>query len=326
VRRVAEALGAPVVAGYSGRGVLSDRHPLSFTIPYGHRLWPKVDVLLAIGTRAFAPQSQWGLDDAVKVVRIDIDPTELARVRPPAVGIVADAREGLETLLAALARAGRAAPPRDAELAAVRAEVAAEIARFTPQVEYLAALREALPEDGFLVDDLTQVGYVARIAFPVWRPRQLVNSAWQGTLGYGFAAALGVKLANPDKAVVSINGDGGFLYNVQELATAVLHHIPVVAVVFNDDAFGNVKRMQEDDYGGRVIASELKNPDFPRLAETFGAVGARATSPEAMAREIRLGLARAAPTLIEVPIGKVPDPWHLIHMRRIRPARPRAGS
>jgi acetolactate synthase-1/2/3 large subunit len=155
----------------------------------------------------------------------------------------------------------------------------------------------------------------------VWRPRQLINSAYQGTLGYGFAAALGVKLANPDRAVVSINGDGGFLYNVQELATAVLHRIAVVAVVFNDDAYGNVKRMQEDDYGGRVIASELRNPDFPRLAETFGAVGARATSPEAMAREIRLGLGRPTPTLIEVPMGRTPDPWHLIHMRRIRPVR-----
>jgi acetolactate synthase-1/2/3 large subunit len=143
----------------------------------------------------------------------------------------------------------------------------------------------------------------------VYRPRSYLSSGYQGTLGSGFPTALGAKVANPEKPVLSINGDGGFMFNVQELATAVQHGIDVVTVVFNDGAFGNVKRMQEDDYDGRVIASELRNPDFIRLAESFGVHAARAGTPQALRGELESAFGRKGASLIEVPMGKVPDPW-----------------
>jgi acetolactate synthase-1/2/3 large subunit len=166
-----------------------------------------------------------------------------------------------------------------------------------------------LPEDGIFVDELTQIGYVSRALFPVYRPRSFLSTGYQGTLGAGFPMALGAKVALPDKPVLSVNGDGGFMFNVQELASAVQHGIDVVAVVFNDGAYGNVKRMQEDDYQGRVIASELRNPDFMRLAESFGVSAARVETPESLRSEVENAFGRSGTTLIEVPIGKVPDPW-----------------
>ena len=185
---------------------------------------------------------------------------------------------------------------------------------------YVRCLREALPDDGILVDELTQVGYVVRFGFPVYHPRSLMSSGYQGTLGFGFATALGVKIANPDKKVLSINGDGGFMFNVQELATAARHNIGVVAVVFTDDAFGNVLRMQKDLYGGRVIASELTNPDFVRLAESFGVGATRATSPAELKSAIGEAFGRSGPSLIEVPMGVMPDPWEWSIGKRVRPA------
>ena len=115
----------------------------------------------------------------------------------------------------------------------------------------------------------SQVGYVSRVAMPIYHPRTFLTSAYQGTLGAGFATAIGAKVAHPDKQVLSINGDGGFMYNVQELATAVKYNIPVVAIVFADGAYGNVRRMQQELYDNRTIASDLTNPDFVALAERF---------------------------------------------------------
>jgi acetolactate synthase I/II/III large subunit len=112
-----------------------------------------------------------------------------------------------------------------------------------------------------------------------------------------------------------------FMFNVQELATAVQFRIPVVSIVFNDNAYGNVRRMQQDLYGGRLIASELTNPDFVRLAESFGAVALRASSPAELRVQLRRGMKEAGPVLIEVPIGETPAPWEFIQLPRVRPPR-----
>ena len=130
-----------------------------------------------------------------------------------------------------------------------------------------------------------------------------------------------MRAANPDKPVLAVCGDGGFMYNVQELATAVLHRIPLVTIVFNDNAYGNVKRTQIQSYGGKVIASDLHNPDFVRLAEWFGAAGALAKTPEELKTEIRKGFDEKGPTLIEVPVGDMPNPWHMIMEPPVRPKR-----
>ena len=319
---VAEMLQAPVVSYRGGRGAVSDRHYLGLTQPAGYRLWAEADAVLAVGTRLQHQRMTWGVDDELKIVHIDIDPTEIRRVRRPAVGLVADAGQALAALRPELERTNRRRASRERELTALMAAVTAEISdKLGPQMAYLRVLREVLPDDGILVNELTQVGYAALIAYPVYAPRTLLSSGYQGTLGYGYATALGAKLANPDKKVLSINGDGGFLYNVQELATAVKHGIGVVAVVFNDGAFGNVRRMQMELYGGKVIASELSNPDFVRLAESFGIPGHRAESPEALGTALGQALDEPGPSLIEVPVGVMPDPWPLIMPRRVRPAR-----
>jgi acetolactate synthase-1/2/3 large subunit len=210
-------------------------------------------------------------------------------------------------------------PAWRARIAATKEEVSALYRReMAPQVAYLDAIRAALPEDGIVVEDLTQVGYVARIAFPVHGPRQYLTSGYQGTLGHAYPSALGAKVAHPDRAVVALAGDGGFMYNVQELATAVQHGINVVAIVFNDGAYGNVRRMQRQLYGNRVIASDLVNPDFVRLADSFGVFALAVDNPDDLQDALEQALARDAPALIEIKVGEFPDPWRHIVLPRVR--------
>ncbi|HLT01183.1 MAG TPA: thiamine pyrophosphate-dependent enzyme, partial [Geminicoccaceae bacterium] len=317
VRALAERLGAPVVAGWMGRGVMDDRSPLSLSLTMAHRLWPEVDVALAIGSRFQRVQTEWGLDENVKVIRIDLDPVEITRHARPEVALLADAAEALDALLP-LVRSDDRRAWRE-RIAATKEEVSALYRReLAPQVAFLDAIRAALPEDGILVEDLTQVGYVARIVFPTYGPRQYISSGYQGTLGHAFPSALGVKVARPDRAVVALAGDGGFMYNVQELSTAVQHGIAIVALVFNDGAYGNVKRMQREFYGNRVIASDLVNPDFVRLADSFGVFGRAVTDPDGLRDALEQALALNAPALIEVKVGEFPAPWQHIVLPRVR--------
>jgi len=175
-----------------------------------------------------------------------------------------------------------------------------------------------LPDDGVLIDELTQVGYAARTAYEARGPRSFISSGYQGTLGWGIATALGAKHALGDAPVVALSGDGGFMFNVQELATAVRHRIPIVVILFNDGAYGNVRNMQRKDHGNRVIGSDLANPDFLRLADSFGIGGYRVTSPEGLRKALEQALAKNEPAVIEVPTGDLPDPWQFIDMPKVR--------
>ena len=176
-----------------------------------------------------------------------------------------------------------------------------------PQRAYLKVIREELGEDGIFVDEVTQVGFASRLLYPAYAPRTYISTGYQGTLGYGFPTALGVKVARPNRAVVSVNGDGGFLFAMPELATAVQQKIAVVSIVFNNNQYGNVRQMQMHDYGGRVIASDLHNPDFVRLAKSFGALGLRARGAGGLRRALRRALAAELPSVIEVPVGDMPS-------------------
>lgn len=322
LKAVAELLQAPVVSNRTGHGALSARHPLALTQLGGMRLWAEADVVLAVGTRLQPQRMNWGVDEDLKIIHINIDGAELKRVSTPAVGIAADAKVALKALFEAVAAKGVKPESREAEVAAIKQEVRATLeSKLGPQMQWIDALRRALDDDGIFVEELTQVGYVARMGFPVYQPRTYIASGYQGTLGFGFATALGVKVAKPDKQVLSISGDGGFMYNVQELSTAVKHNIPLVAVVFSDGAYGNVQRMQKELHGGRVIATDLENPDFVRLAESFGAAGYRAESPAALADVLADAFRQNLPALIDVPVGAMPDPWSLVMPPRIRPRR-----
>jgi acetolactate synthase-1/2/3 large subunit len=322
VQAIAEMLEAPVVSFTGGKGIISDRHYLAQSSLAGHDLWRETDVVVAVGTRLHQPQVRWGIDNDLKLIRIDIDPIEITRVRRPSIGIVADSRLALAALYRALERRNSRRSSRRDELEALKARTRTGLAeRLGPQCEYLDAIRAELPEDGIYVEDLTQVGYVGRVAFPVYRPRSYIHSGYQGTLGFGFATALGAKVACPDLPVVSVSGDGGFMYNVQELSTAVKHGIDIVAIVFADGAYGNVRRMQKEDYGNRLIGVDLLNPQFPKMAESFGAAGVRTTTPDGLRRELAAALKRRGTTLIEVAVGEMPDPWKVILPPRIRGGR-----
>ena len=142
---------------------------------------------------------------------------------------------------------------------------------------------------------MSQVGFASWYGFPIYQPRTFITSGYQGTLGSGFPTALGAKVANPDRPVVAITGDGGFMFGVQELATAVQFNIGVVTLVFNNNAYGNVRRDQLQRFDGRVVASDLVNPDFVKLAESFGAGAARVTSPDHFRPALEKALADGGP-------------------------------
>ena len=321
VLRLAEILQAPVTFFRSGKGVIDDRYYLSQSFPAGHRLWADADVVLAIGTRLKYQQMYWGLDQNLKIVRIDIDPTEINRISTPEIGIVADARIALQALLSALDRHNSPRTSRKQELTNLKAEFQAAFEeKIAPQMGYLRVIREELPEDGFFVDEVTQVGFASWYAFPTYHPRHFISAGYQGTLGYGYATALGVQAAHPDKKVVAIAGDGGFLFNVQELATAVQYGLGVVVIVFNDNKFGNVQRQQKEWFGGRIIASDLHNPDFVQLAESFGLAGYRVQTPDELRPVLQSTLADSGPALIEVVVTEdMPSPWPFILTPRARP-------
>ncbi len=318
VTLLSSMLQAPVLGYRRGRGVLDSRNPFSVTLPIGRDLWAEADAVLAVGTKLLEPMTHWGVDRDLKIVRVDADKNEPARLHKPAVALIGDATPVLRRLIDALARTNPRRPSRNDEMQERQAKVRQRLSKLAPQLAYLEAIRAELPEDGIYVDEVTQIGFAARLALPVYKPRTFLSPGYQDNLGWGFATALGVQHANPDTPVVSINGDGGFLYTSNEIATAVHHRIPLVAVVFVDGAFGNVRRIQEERFGNRLIASDLSNPDFVKYAESFGARGLRARNPDELRLALRESFARREPTVIEAPVGPMPSPWEFIHMPKVR--------
>ena len=319
VTALSAMLQAPVLGYRRGRGVLDSRDPLSVTLPLGRELWGEADAVLGVGTRMLYPFQQWGTDDKLAVIRIDSDPKEPRRVHKPAVALIGDAAPILRRLLDAVPAHNAKRPSRKEEMGGRQARWNVRFEKLAPQRAFLDAIRAELPEDGIFVDEVTQMGFVARLAFPVYRPRTFLSPGYQDNLGWGYATALGVQHARPDVPVVAISGDGGFLFTANELATAVRHKTPLVAVVFNDGAFGNVRRIQAERYGNRLIACDLANPDFLRFAESFGAAAERAKDAVGLRAALRRAIAwRDGPTIIEVPVGPMPSPWEFIHMPRVR--------
>lgn len=319
---LAEMLQAPVISQRAGRGVISDRHYLSHSFPAGHRLWPEVDVVLAVGTRFKYPRMHWGTDAGLKTIHIDIDPTEINRISRPDLGIIGDAKQSVALLVAALEKVNGKRASRKAELESFKAGLQREFRdNVQPQMTILDIIREELPEDGIFVDEITQVGYASWYGFPVYAPRTFISSGYAGNLGFGLPTAIGVKVANPDRKVVAISGDGGFMFHCGELATAVRYGLNVIFIVFNDGAFGNVARAQATRYDGRVIGTSLTNPDFAAMAESFGATGYRVGTPEELRSKIREGFAQNGPVVIEMPLPKTDFPWKYLLLPEVRSNR-----
>ena len=304
---IAELLQATAIDTREGKGAIDERHPLFVgTAWVNWRLKPtiaKADVILAVGTRF----QGIGLADGQQLIRVDIDAEELHKNAAPAIAIEGDAKRSLELLLNELDKRVGARESRAAERQAAKATIDAELATIGPQVEMVRELRRGIPDDGILAVGTTTVGYMCHLSYPVYAPRTYLTTSYMGTLGYCFPTALGAKVARPDLPVVSINGDGGFLFTGSELATAVQYGINVVAVVFNDNAYGNTNRDQVENFGGRVIGTELVNPDFAKYAEAFGAVGVRLSSVDQLGGAVREGLQDDRPVVIELPMERLPS-------------------
>ena len=315
VTALAQLIGAPVVSFRGGRGVVADDHPLGCTVAAGARLWPGTDVALVIGSRFELLDMRWRhRPPGLRIIRIDIDVLEAERLDAD-IDLLGDAGTLALALRAELEGQVSPAAERLARVAAAKAAAAQAIRAVQPQVDYLEVIRAVLPRDGIFVDELSQVGFASTFAFPVYRPRSFISSGAQGTLGFGLPTALGAKVACPDRAVVSISGDGGLLFAAQELATAVQYRINVVAIVFNNNAYGNVLRDQQRQYGGRLLGARLVNPDFVKFAQSFGVDAQRVVTPTALRPALERALALGAPALIEVAIdtGAEADPWPFLH-------------
>ena len=312
IQALAERIGAPVVSFRAGRGIVDDRHPLGLTIPAGYRLWPDTDLLVGFGTRLDVPTARWGkLPAGLKIARVDIDPAEMSRLKVD-IGIVADTAEAARALTQSVDPRNDAG--RAAVIARAKADTLADIQRVQPQMSFLHAIREVLPENGIICDEMTQVGYVSWFGFPFHAPRTLITSGFSGTLGAGFPTALGVKVAMPDRPVVSLNGDGGFLFAGADLATAMQYGINLITIVFNNSAYGNVLRDQRRLFEGRDSGSRLRNPDFLAYARSFGVHGWRVNDAGGLRGALVEAIQANTPTLIEVmtDISQETAPWAFI--------------
>lgn len=313
---LAELLGAPVITTAEGKGAIPESHPLavgssSYGWGAGGDIVPQADVLLAVGTRLGGLQREAGTTPTKtqKLINLNVDEREIGKTTPVTAGITADAKVGLRHLVDALRDRPRRGNWDSAALAATKAAVRERLRSSVPrQIALVEGIQEAIPEDGFVVSGLTNIGYWSSLAFKTMRPRTYITSSYMGTLGFAFPMALGVKVGNPDKAVAALCGDGGFMYAVGELATAVQHGINVVTVVFNNHRYGASNRDQHIRFGGRVVGTELYNPDFVKLAESFGARGIRVAEMDNTPAAIKEAIAGDQPTIIEVETPADLDP------------------
>lgn len=319
VIELAEALGAPVASFRSGRSVVSDDHPLVLTLPMAAELWPEIDLVIGIGSRLEGLYMRWNAMQwqerpaEPKMIRIDIDPTEMT-YWPPDVGVVGDSQPSTRALANAISTRGINFDDRTAAISTAREKATEAMQAVQPQMSFLNVIREVLPRDGFFVGEVTQTGFLSQVGFPVYEPRTYVTCGHHDTLGFGFPTALGVKVGNPDKTVISITGDGGFQFALQELATARQFGIGLITVLFNNSSYGNVRRDQETRYGGRLIGAELVNPDFNALAEAYGIAAYQCDDAAGLRDTLQTAVASDQPALIEVSIeyGTEASPWPFI--------------
>lgn len=320
VKALAERVQCPVATRRMGLGVLPHDHPLWLPLPAVHGMWPEVDVVVGIGSRVEWPLNLWGTDDQLQLISINIDADEVNR-HPDlgGVGLWGDAAAVCRDLLDAL---GPGNPPSAVDTVdTYRQAFLQATAELVPQREFTAALNSGTPDNTVIVEDVTQIGFASHLFLHRSEPRTFLSSGAAGTLGAGTAVAIGAADAT-DRPVVCVTGDGGFLFTATELATAVQHDIPVNIVLFNDGAYGNVKRIQKTRFGpDRTIASTLQNPDFAKMAESFGLAYWHTDTANGLAQALPAAVNHDGPTLIEVTVGEMPNPWPFFVPGRCRGGR-----
>ena len=323
--RLAELLQAPVLLGGKSHDVLPTDNPL--VIPsrgyVPRELQPLIessDVVLVVGSKLGAQRTNvtvleggrlrtlrtndLGFPLPSQLIHIDIDPAEIGHNYPAKVGIAADARLALEALLAALNNYPLNGTARTDEIAQIRQALRNRTRRtYGEAVTLLDGLREALPRNGIVVADMTMSGYASSQYLPVYEPRTFIHPSELCSIGCGLPLALGAQVAAPDRPVVALCGDGGFLLNVGELATAVQEQLPVVTVIFNDATYTAVKSDQQRRFDSRYIATDLIAPDYVALARSFHASGMRAEDADALRAAVSTAVHNGGPTVIEVPLA-----------------------
>jgi acetolactate synthase-1/2/3 large subunit len=307
----AEAHKIAVITSAGGKGTISERHPLALGASLGPSGQLKeyiedADLIIGIGTR-FSMRTQAGGE--ARLIHIDADPEMIGHVHANSLGVIGDVQATLPLLTQAIEAAGGGNwnSPEDQVADIQRNLAGSEEELNQPQEDYLQALQRGAPSDAIMIFGMTQLGYYSRPRWITENPKTYIDSGYSGNLGFAFPTALGAKMGNPDKPVICISGDGGFMYNSSEISTAVKYGINLVTVIYNDGHYGNVARDLDDDFGGSY-ETEFVNPDFVALAEAYGAVGLRAKDPFDVENLIPQALAMNKPVFIDVPVSRVPRP------------------
>ena len=313
--QLADFLQAPLMGTQDSKGVVPEDSPFYVGTNYASVgpadvVFPDTDVLLAIGTRLLFRELPDG--DLPRVIHIDIDPDEIGRNLPTELGIVADAKTASAQLLEKLKESSQPRTSDAGRIAGFRSDFASRMrALVPPQAQMIEDMRAALPDDAIVVSGVTNIGYWSNVFYEVREPQTYITSGYFGTLGYAFPTALGAQVGRPDRKVVALCGDGGFMYSPQELSSAMRHGINAVAVVFNNNAYGASEWDQTHRYGGNFIGTDLHNPDFVQLAQSFGAVG-MSTDPEGFGEMLEVALNADAPVLLEVVVPNMMPPFQIV--------------
>lgn len=306
---LAERLGAPVLVSALAKGCISEDHPLALgrvwrrdTAPI-NQVIEESDVVLVVGSLLRGKETdEWAMPLRGRILQIDPDIEQIGLNYPIELGAVADPALALDTLLDQLSDTSprvngeaRARRGREGTLSLLREERG-------DLLDYLDAIRSALPADGMLCGDMTMLAYASETYYPVLRPRTFMTPKGFGTLGFGLPAAIGAKVGRPDVPVVALCGEGGLLFTLQEMATAIQFDVVLSIVVFNDHTYTAVKRVQRNQYGGRYIATDLKDPDLRMLAGAFGLNYGCAQQPAELEQLLRDSFTAHTATLVEAPI------------------------
>jgi len=299
LRLLAEKLNAPVAVTRCAKGVLREDHPLALAQCcrfVADEAMKVADCTLAVGTR-FAPLDtrHYALELPRPLIQIDEDPREIGLEYPCELGVVGDLKACLKALIETI-EVGR--NNWQQALQGFRKRFAAQ-----PPIPLLAEIREVLPKEGILSVDAHAIGYATHDEFPVIDPSNYLFPNISVALGYAFPAALGAKVAHPDRPVVCFTGDGGFMMGSAELSTAMKYGLNVVTIVVNDRALSGIKGSQQKYFQGRIIDVDLHNPDFVEFAKSFGACGRRVGDLSEFKSVFEEALSLDRPSLIEVPMA-----------------------
>jgi thiamine pyrophosphate-dependent acetolactate synthase large subunit-like protein len=305
LRLLAERIGAAVITTQKGKGGMPADHPLHVgnwaNEKPTRQLIESSDLLIAIGTRfSYFPTGGWSLDITPPIVQVDIDAAEIGRNYRVAAGVVGDSELSMAAIAAELDRLGHATGAwRDAEVAGVLEQIRGKVGR-PIEIQVLEQIRSALPEDAMVFNDPTTIAFWARSVWRAFHPRTWFVPSGFGTLGSSLPTAIGAKVARPDTPVVTVIGDAGIMFTIQDLMTAVQEHIPVIVMVFNDRGYG-VERRHQDHLYGRRVAVDLLPPDFVAVANAFGARGIRCDDLSQVGATLESVLDADGPVLIEIP-------------------------